>query len=177
MALTRAPTYFGPHLVTPQLFYNSSLSMALVNLKPLLPGHVLVCPRRVAPRLSDLNPEELSDLFSTVQRIGRLVERVYKASSLNVAMQDGVDAGQSVPHVHMHIIPRKAADLAQRGGSDALYGMLEGEEGNVGKHQHEMWENRPKFPTVDDSSRKPRSDADMISEAEMLASELEREKL
>ena len=177
MALSKVPIYFGPFVVTPQLFHLTPHSMALVNLKPLLPGHVLISPRRVAPRLSDLTTEEITDLFLTVEKVGRMVERVYKATSLNIAMQDGVDAGQSVPHVHAHIIPRKAADLDDRGGGDAIYGMLEGEEGNVGRHQQEQWENRPKFPMVDDVSRKPRTAADMEEEAQMLASELQKEKL
>ena len=175
MALSKAPAYFGRFIVTLQVFHLTPHSMALVNLKPLLPGHVLVCPRRVAPRLSDLTSDEVSDLFLTVQRVGRMLEHIYKASSLNIAMQDGADAGQSVPHVHAHIIPRKKADLDARGGSDAIYGMLEGEEGNVGKHQYEMWEDRTKFPPVDDSARQPRSEAEMIEEANMLASEMGKE--
>ena len=148
--------------------------MALVNLKPLLPGHVLVCPRRVAPRLSDLTSDEVSDLFLTVQCVSQVIERIYKASGLNIAMQDGADAGQSVPHVHTHIVPRQKADLDERGGSDAIYGLLEGEDGNVGRHLHEMWENRPKFPVVDDTTRMPRSEAEMTEEAAMLASEMQK---
>ena len=175
MALSKAPVYFGKFVVTPQVFHLTSHSMALVNLKPLLPGHVLVCPRRVAPRLSDLTSDEVSDLFLIVQSVSQVVERVYKASALNIAMQDGADAGQSVPHVHTHIVPRQKADLNERGGSDAIYGMLEGEEGNVGRHQHEMWEKRPRFPAVDDQTRLPRSVAEMTEEAKMLASEMQKE--
>ena len=85
--------------------------MAFVNLKPLLPGHVLVSPLRVAPRLSDLSTDELTDFMLTIRRVSRMLERVYGASALNIAMQDGPDAGQSVPHVHMHLIPRKAMDM------------------------------------------------------------------
>lgn len=177
MALSRAPVYFGPFVVTSQVFYSTNYSMALVNLKPLLPGHVLVSPRRVTPRLADLSVDEISDLFVTVQRVGRMIERVYQASSLNVALQDGVDAGQSVPHVHAHIIPRRKADLDDKGGSDAIYGMLEGEPGNVGRHQHEMWETRPKFPKVDEQSRNPRDESEMTEEAQKLALELEKERL
>ena len=175
MALSKSPVYFGRFIVTPQVFHLTPHSMALVNLKPLLPGHVLVCPRRVTPRLSDLTSDEVSDLFLTVQRVSRMVERVYNASGLNIAMQDGVDAGQSVPHVHTHIVPRKKADLDDRGGSDAIYAMLEDEEGNVGRHQHEMWENRPHFPVVDDGARKPRGESDMGEEARMLASEMNQQ--
>lgn len=103
-----------------------------------------------------------------------MIERVYGASSLNIAIQDGADAGQSVPHLHTHIIPRKKQDLDERGGSDAVYGMLEGEEGDVGKHLKEQSGRRPKFPAVDDNARKPRSAAEMAEEAQSLASEMEK---
>lgn len=144
-----------------------------MNLKPLLPGHVLVIPRRVTPRLSDLTHAEVTDLFLTVQRVGRMVERVYHASSLNIAMQDGADAGQSVPHVHAHIIPRHKADLAERGGSDAIYTMLESEEGDVGSHLQQRFDGRPKFPVQDEATRMLRSEAEMVEEARHLASEIE----
>lgn len=135
----------------------------------MLPGHVLVSPRRVTPRLSDLSHAEVTDLFLTVQRVGQVVQRVYDASSLNVAIQDGADAGQSVPHLHTHIVPRKKSDLDDRGGSDAIYEMMEGEEGNVGEHLRENTGDRPKFPKVDDATRKPRSKAEMTEEARMVS--------
>lgn len=177
MVLSMTPIYFGRFIVTSQAFLLTQHSMALVNLKPLLPGHVLVCPRRTVQRLSGLTPDEVCDLYLTVQRVGIMIERVYEASGLNIAMQDGVDAGQSVPHVHTHIIPRRKADLDDKGGPDAIYGMLEDERGNVGRHQHEMWNARPKFPTVDDASRMPRSESEMAAEAELLAAELDHESI
>lgn len=105
-----------------------------------------------------------------------MIERVYDASSLNIAVQDGPEAGQSVPHVHAHIIPRKRLDLEARGGGDAIYGMLEGEEGDVGAHLRELGQSgkRPKFPTVEESGRKARSEEEMIEEARMLAEEMEK---
>ncbi|KAL8680855.1 MAG: hypothetical protein Q9186_002974 [Xanthomendoza sp. 1 TL-2023] len=170
--LTSSPIYFGNFLVTPQVFHKTAHSFALVNIKPLLPGHVLVSPLRAAKRLSDLNYAEITDLFLTVQQVGRMVERVYGASSLNIAIQDGPAAGQSVPHLHTHIIPRHNSDLDEQGGSDAIYGMLEGEDGDIGRH---LWENsrkRPQFPKVDDSSRKPRTESEMSEEAQRLAQEM-----
>ena len=139
----------------------------------MLPGHVLVSPRRVTPRLSDLTQAEVADLFLTVQRVGRMVERVFGATSLNIAIQDGAAAGQSVPHVHTHVIPRKEADLQHNGGSDAIYGMLEGEEGDVGSHLQGKARERPRFPSVDNEERKPRTDEEMSAEAEHLARQME----
>jgi bis(5'-adenosyl)-triphosphatase len=172
---------FGPFSVASQIFHlsPSRLSYALINLKPLLPGHVLVCPVRVAPRLSQLKPEETADLFMTVQRVAKMIERVYNASALNVAIQDGVDAGQSVPHVHVHIIPRRTDDLKDHGGSDKIYDMMDGEEGNLGKDFLEMQrlrnqrQNHRDFAGGPDSDRKPRSEAEMSREAKQLSEEME----
>ncbi|KAI9785317.1 MAG: hypothetical protein M1839_000334 [Geoglossum umbratile] len=168
--LTTKPILFGPFLVTSQVFHLTPLSFALVNLKPLLPGHVLVCPHRPVPRLRDLTSAETTDLFRTVQLVGRCVERVFGASALNIAVQDGIDAGQSVGHVHAHIIPRKKGDV----GADEVYGLLEGEEGDLGKWYSRR--ERPKFPAVlKDEDRKARSEEEMVKEAEWLAGEMEEE--
>ena len=102
-----------------------------------------------------------------------MVERVYQATSLNIAVQDGADAGQSVPHLHTHIIPRKRADLDDQGGSDAVYSMIDSEDGNVGKHLRDRSEHRPQFPEVDDNAREPRSEGEMVDEAQRLAREME----
>ena len=141
----------------------------------MLPGHVLVSPLRVVPRLRDLDQAELTDLILTVQRVGKVVERVFNASSLNIAIQDGPDAGQSVPHLHTHIIPRAQSDLDHKGGNDAIYGMMDGEEGNVGKHQLEVTQKRPQFPAVDNDRREPRSKAEMDEEAAMLVAEMAKQ--
>ncbi|KAF2835979.1 HIT-like protein [Patellaria atrata CBS 101060] len=165
------PIHFGPFLVTSQVFHITPLSFALVNLKPLLPGHILVSPIRRVPRLSELNHAEVTDLFMTVQRVSRMVERIFNASALNIAIQDGKDAGQSIPHVHCHIIPRHKSDLDHKGGGDKIYEMLDGEEGNVGKH---FWERESGgFPKPDaDEDRKPRSEEEMLREAEWFAEEM-----
>ena len=129
----------------------------------------------MVPRLSDLSSDEVSDLFLAVQHVGRMVERVFKASSLNIALQDGVDAGQSVPHVHCHIIPRMAQDLEK----DQIYDRLEGEDGDVGAYLEDRdnarQKARPKFPKVDDAGREPRSEEEMVKEAKWFRDEIEKE--
>lgn len=111
-----------------------------------------------------------------------MVERVFGGSSLNIAIQDGLHAGQSVPHVHTHIIPRKSKDLDHRGGTDAVYEMLDGEEGDLRKGFAQATEeadsgrdSERRFPAVDNDERKPRSMEEMHAEAEMLAKEMEKE--
>lgn len=133
-------------------------------------------PRRIVPRFNDLSTAEVQDLFLTVQRVSCMVERVFGASAINIAIQDGADAGQSVPHVHTHIIPRKKSDLDAQGGTDAIYKMMEGEDADLEKQlrakERAEDERRARFPAVDDENREPRSDAEMHKEAEWLATEM-----
>ena len=138
------------------------------------------------PRFNDLSAAEVQDLFLTVQQVSRMVERVFNASSLNIAIQDGLDAGQSVPHVHAHIIPRKKDDLEAQGGTDAIYGMMEGEDADLNKQlrakeqaaQVDLAEEEKKgrFPAVDNDSRNPRGDDEMQKEAEWLAQEMAQDE-
>ncbi|ORX36338.1 HIT-like domain-containing protein [Kockovaella imperatae] len=122
---------FSTFDVTRQVFFTSKLSLAIVNLKPLIPGHVLVIPRRVVPRLVDLGSEEVSDLFTSVQTIGKILEKTFQAQALTISIQDGAVAGQSVPHIHVHLIPRQSTDF--NGNNDEIYPALESAEQTLGK--------------------------------------------
>jgi bis(5'-adenosyl)-triphosphatase len=171
----KKPIHFGKFVVTSSVFHVTPFSFAIVNLKPILPGHVLVSPLRVVPRFADLTPDEVTDLFLTAQKVSKTISRLYEATALNIAIQDGVDAGQSVPHVHAHVIPRKKADLDDRGGGDKIYEMLEGPEGDIGGHlkDFQLGRGRSSKIKVDaDEDRKPRSEEEMKQEAEWLAEEM-----
>ncbi|CDZ96360.1 Diadenosine polyphosphate hydrolase and related proteins of the histidine triad (HIT) family [Phaffia rhodozyma] len=161
--------------VTSQVFYRSKLSFGLVNLKPILPGHVLICPLRVVPRVADLSAEEIADLYLAVQKIGTVIERAYGGEALTISTQDGPAAGQSVPHVHVHVLPRKPTDF--NGENDEVYPVLELAEDNLlDDHQslaRSNGEDRPRKKAgsikVDaDENRPPRSLEDMEKEARWL---------
>ncbi|KAJ7998937.1 hypothetical protein DPEC_G00210170 [Dallia pectoralis] len=112
MSVTRPTFRFGQHIIKASaVFLQTELSFALVNRKPVVPGHVLVCPLRPVERFRDLRPDEVADLFITTQRVADLMEKQLQASSLTVAIQDGPEAGQTVKHVHVHVLPRKAGDF------------------------------------------------------------------
>jgi bis(5'-adenosyl)-triphosphatase len=115
-----------------QIFYRSQsgLSFAFVNLRPIVQGHVLVCPTRVVPKLEHLDTQEFTDLWLCVKRVQLMLRQVYFPNftddehirfGFNVAVQDGQAAGQSVPHVHVHILPRSHGDFAQ---NDSIYDEL-----------------------------------------------------
>ena len=127
---------FGQHTVkSTSAFYRTALSVAFVNRKPVLPGHVLVCPVRVVEHLTDLTAAETADLFLAVQSVAEATKKRYEVSSLTVAVQDGPDAGQTVKHIHVHVLPRKPGDFSD---NDDVYKQLEKHDKNVGARE---WRN------------------------------------
>ncbi|RYP50375.1 hypothetical protein DL769_010955 [Monosporascus sp. CRB-8-3] len=95
------PIYFGPFEVTSQVFLTTPYSFALVNLKPLLPGHVLICPHEPHRRLTDLSAPEITDLFQAVQRVQRMLARHYftspSSSSPTAGDSGNVDSATPAP--------------------------------------------------------------------------------
>ncbi|HYP06727.1 MAG TPA: HIT family protein [Bryobacteraceae bacterium] len=75
---------------------------------PLFHGHCLVCPRRHFDTLMDVPPAHLTPLFETAQRVARAVEAGLGAEGSFVAINNKVS--QSVPHLHVHVIPRRRKD-------------------------------------------------------------------
>lgn len=101
-----------------------------------------------------------------------MLERVYSATALNVAVQDGEDAGQSVRHVHAHVIPRRKGDMRE---TDDVYKEMDGEKGDLAGGFRER-DGRGGGLVVDaDADRRVRSEEEMGGEARMLAGEMERE--
>ncbi|XP_024634279.1 bifunctional bis(5'-adenosyl)-triphosphatase/adenylylsulfatase FHIT [Medicago truncatula] len=97
---------FGPYKIHhSSVFHTTDLSFAFVNLRPAVPGHVLICPKREVKRVADLTDDENIELWRIAHKLGRQLESYHNASSLRLAIQDGPQAGQSVPHVHIHILP------------------------------------------------------------------------
>ncbi|KAL7056680.1 hypothetical protein AAHC03_020804 [Spirometra sp. Aus1] len=110
------------NLKSSQIFYRTSVSMAFVNISPLVPGHVLVTPIAVVERFNSLPDGTICDMYMTVKRVSEKLLEHFEADSLTISIQDGKNAGQSVPHVHIHVLPRKAGDF---GRNDDIYDALQ----------------------------------------------------
>ncbi|KAI0931278.1 hypothetical protein AcW1_001274 [Taiwanofungus camphoratus] len=170
--------FFSTIEVTRQAFYRTALSCAIVNLKPIVPGHVLVLPTRPVPRIADLTTPELTSLMTSVQHVGNVIERAYGADGLTISCQDGRAAGQTVPHVHFHLLPRKLKG-DRFTNNDEVYPALEQAEGTM----HFDLQVRPKSQATTESlmqneplrvdadeDREPRTMEEMEKEAEWLRS-------
>ena len=92
-----------------RVFENDHL-LAFLDIAPLARGHTVVIPKAHAERLDQLDPEVVAEIGRRLGRIGRRVVSATAADGYNVLQNNGSVAGQVVPHVHFHIIPRRSGD-------------------------------------------------------------------
>ena len=83
-------------------------AVAFLDHRPLFPGHCLLVPREHWATLSDLPGRDIEPFFRHVQTLARAVERAVEAEGTFVALNNRVS--QSVPHLHVHIVPRRRKD-------------------------------------------------------------------
>jgi histidine triad (HIT) family protein len=83
-------------------------AVAFLDLRPVFPGHVLLVPRRHVAALDDLPSELVAPLFDAARRLSRAVRAAVEADGSFVAVNNHIS--QSVPHLHVHILPRRRHD-------------------------------------------------------------------
>lgn len=93
------------------VLYEDEYCVALMDAFPMLPGHVLVIPRQETVYLRDLSCDLREHLFTMVSHVAEAQHRAgLSCGDTNIVLNDGKAAGQSVPHVHVHVVPRKRGD-------------------------------------------------------------------
>lgn len=88
--------------------FKDDVSLGFLDHRPLFPGHCLLVPRQHYETLGDLPSELIAPFFSNVQLLARAVEKAVNAEGTFVAMNNRIS--QSVPHLHVHIVPRRRKD-------------------------------------------------------------------
>ena len=88
--------------------YEDDTTLAFLDHRPLLPGHVLLVPKTHYETFADLPAEGVGPLFLAAQRLARAVETGLSADGSFVAIN--IKISQSVPHLHVHIVPRRKGD-------------------------------------------------------------------
>jgi len=77
---------------------------------PIVPGHVLVAPQRCVATLEEMTLDEVRAIFALREKLKQALVKAFGATGFNYAWNEGKLAGQSVPHFHLHILPRKEGD-------------------------------------------------------------------
>lgn len=93
-----------------QKFYEDDMVVALYTHKPVLPGHVLVIPKRHVERFELLTDDEMMHINHTLRKVDQAVSKVFGTSAYLLLQKNGAEVGQSVPHLHFHYIPRKEGE-------------------------------------------------------------------
>jgi histidine triad (HIT) family protein len=94
--------------VSAALVFQDDISLAFLDHRPLFPGHCLLVSKNHFETLSDLPADLVGPFFKNVQLLARAVEVAMEAEGSFVAMNNRVS--QSVPHLHVHIVPRRRKD-------------------------------------------------------------------
>lgn len=104
-------------LSTSRLLFTNSLAFSIYDGYPISQGHALIIPQRHIASLFETTAEEQQALFAMLQQVKAEIQRQYQPSGYNIGINDGLAAGQTVMHLHIHLIPRYTGDIADpRGG-------------------------------------------------------------
>ena len=99
------------------LVLESPSALALWDGFPIAQGHTLVVPRRHAACLFDLPETDVAALWDLVSKVRAALQTRFRVDAFTIGLNDGRAAGQTVPHAHIHVIPRRPGDVPDpRGG-------------------------------------------------------------
>lgn len=93
------------------IVWESKHSIAILDRYPVSPGHTLVIPKRHIKSYFDLTQDEVDELWDTVKNVKETIDYMYKPDGYNIGINIGEAAGQTIPHCHIHVIPRYKGDV------------------------------------------------------------------
>ena len=97
-------------IIPAKIITETKNSIAFLDAFPLARGHTLVIPKNHYEKVQDMTNDDNTDLFNTVQSTISMVDKI--TGSTLLAVHNGKDSGQEIPHVHVHLIPRELSDQA-----------------------------------------------------------------
>jgi len=90
--------------------YENEKIFAFLDLNPVNPGHTLVIPKKHYQDIEKIPEDLLIEMVKAVKKIGLAIKEGLEAKGYNIGLNNGRVAGQLVPHVHFHVMPRKIGD-------------------------------------------------------------------
>lgn len=90
--------------------FEDDAALVFLDIGPLAEGHLLMVPKQHVERLDQMSPEQIMAVTRHLPMLGRALMKAVGAVAYNILQNNGRESGQEVPHVHFHIIPRKAGD-------------------------------------------------------------------
>ncbi|MGL5795780.1 MAG: histidine triad nucleotide-binding protein [Waterburya sp.] len=100
-------TIFGKIIrreIPADIVYEDDLALAFKDVNPQAPTHILVIPKKPIPRLSDASPEDTALMGHLLMTVKKIAQQANLTNGYRVVINNGEDAGQSVDHLHLHIL-------------------------------------------------------------------------
>ena len=98
------------HEIPAKVVYEDDHTLAFLDVHPRAAGHTVVIPKHHAPTLTELSDAEVGPLFGAVKRVAEKVLAALEPDGLTIGVNHGTASGQTIPHLHVHIIPRFTDD-------------------------------------------------------------------
>ncbi len=93
-----------------EIVYEDDFVLAFLDINPVNPGHTLVVPKNHCENLLDAREDDLKKLIAIIPKIAKAVMAGSQSEAFNLSNNNGVAAGQVIPHLHFHVIPRRIDD-------------------------------------------------------------------
>ncbi len=97
------------------VFLESDNFLAIYNIAPVLPGHALVIPREHITSFISLNRKQRAEFLDTTTRAIRILLKAFHTDAFDLSVQEKPEAGQTIEHFHLHIVPRLKGDMPNPG--------------------------------------------------------------
>ena len=123
---------FCPIVKNNKWFSESENFVAIYNLSPILPGHSMIIPKKHAISLLNLDNDLLAEIMIFSRETVKLLQKAFKTKHFDWTIQEGEPAGQSIEHLHLHLIPRSFGDLPE--GMDWSLELQKMENGPIDSH-------------------------------------------
>ena len=101
--------------VAPRCICENHGARAFLSNAPIVPGHTLIVPSRCVSTIDELERHEIEAMLDLRGRLKPVLELVLQAEGFNYAWNEGCVAGQTVPHLHLHMVPRRTGDTGVLG--------------------------------------------------------------
>ncbi len=95
---------------------SNTSAYAIYDKYPVLPGHVLIITKRHISSWFDVSTEEKLDILAMIDSVKKILDLNFKPDGFNIGINDGIEAGQSILHLHIHLIPRYKNDIQRKKG-------------------------------------------------------------
>jgi bis(5'-adenosyl)-triphosphatase len=106
---------FCDSAIQSSVFYSHGNYLALYNIAPVLPGHTLVIPRSHFTSILEFSEPELHDFFIAARNTLSILMQAFHTDAFDWSIQEKAEAGQTIEHLHLHIVPRLKGDLPNPG--------------------------------------------------------------